>query len=311
MVSRNQDFHDSIIIDSHFHSNALLSCGAHKCRSKCHQIQDHSKMPCTEYLSSICDAGHKQSWKCGDRRSKSCPTCEREAKLARAKQKRDLDAQQKRDEEQRVHLAHMDALDAQIAQEHRAREDARLAQERSQAIKQKENDLAAQRAQRTDAAPSVSTTQTSTWQQMWSPSKLLATASGILSRPTDERHVKMTPDNTPPISPSSPIKAGTSSQMPSNSTTIKPSGRPFPQLAESPSKKEWLRQKNMEGANNPSIDAIMDMTGLEGVKQKVLNIKAKIDLSIRQDASLKQERFNVVLLGNPGTGRYSSLVYDI
>lgn len=300
MVSRNQDFHHSIIVDSHLYSNALLSCGVHKCSSKCHQIQDHSKMPCTEYLSSICDAGHKQSWKCSDKRSKSCTTCEREAKLAREKQKRDLDAQQKRDEEQRAHLARMDDLDAQIAQEHQAREDARLTQERLQAIKQKENDLAAQRAQ------------TSTWQQMLSPSKLLATASGILSRPTDERHVKMTPgSNTPPISPSSPIKAGTSSQMPSNSTTIKPSGRPFPQLAESPSKKEWLRQKNMEGANDPSIDAIMDMTGLEGVKQKVLNTKAKIDLSIRQNASLKQERFNVVLLGNPGTGRCSGLVYDI
>jgi hypothetical protein len=73
-------------------------------------------------------------------------------------------------------------------------------------------------------------------------------------------------------------------------------------LKVSEAKEEWERQKRVEGANNTAIDAIMGMTGLESVKAKVLRIKDKIDTSKRQNASLKNERFNIVLLGNPGTG---------
>ena len=251
-------------------------------------------MPCTERISSICDAGHKQTWKCSDGRPKTCPKCEREAKLAKERQKQEIEAQKRREIEEREHLARLDAINAQIAKELQAREDARLKQERSQAIKQKENDLTAlfaSRAKPTSTtvlpppAPVVQTSTLSTLQQMLpSPSKIFATASSMLSRSTN--------------SSLPPAKAKTTSQMPSSSAPPKP----FPKLAESLSKKEWLKQKYMEGASNPSIDAIMDMTGLEEVKKKVLNIKIKIDVSIRQNASLKQERFNAVLLGNPGTG---------
>jgi hypothetical protein len=292
-------------------------------------------MPCTERNSSFCDAGHKQSWKCSDGRPKTCPKCEREAKLAKERQEREIEAQRRRDIEQREHLARLDVINAQIDKEHQAQEDARLKQERSQSIKLKENDLAALIASRAEptvpavpdprhppaSAPEASTL--SKLQQMLpSPSNLLATASSMLSRSIDGRDVQ-TPDNASSNSSLPPVKAETTSQMPSSSdgrdvktssnnslqaetsqtTNQMPSSpKPFPKLAESPSKKEWLRQKNMEGASNPSIDAIMDMTGLEEVKKKVLNIKTKIDVSKRQNASLKQERFNAVLLGNPGTG---------
>lgn len=43
--------------------------------------------------------------------------------------------------------------------------------------------------------------------------------------------------------------------------------------------------------------------GLESVKQKFLDIKAKVDAMVRQNASLSKERFGAALLGNPGTGR--------
>ncbi|EKM48078.1 uncharacterized protein PHACADRAFT_109430, partial [Phanerochaete carnosa HHB-10118-sp] len=76
-----------------------------------------------------------------------------------------------------------------------------------------------------------------------------------------------------------------------------------PLLPLSKAEREWQRQKNTEGAHNPAIDAIMEMTGLEEVKAQVLRIKAKIDTTQRQGASLKDERFNVVLRGNPGTGK--------
>jgi hypothetical protein len=60
--------------------------------------------------------------------------------------------------------------------------------------------------------------------------------------------------------------------------------------------------KDIEGASNDSIDCIMEMIGLEEVKAQVLRIQSKIDVTRRQNASFKDERFNIVLLGNPGTG---------
>ena len=251
-------------------------------------------MPCTEHISSTCDAGHKQSWKCSDKRPKSCSKCEREAKLAKEKQKREIEEHKRQEIEEREHLARMDDINARIAKELQAREQARLEQQRSQAIKQKEDDLTALKASPTlptvpaPPAPEEASTLSKLQQMLASPSKILATASSMLSRSA----VDASPDS------SSGVKAKMTSQMPSSSAPPKL----FPKLAESPSKKEWLRQKNIDGAKNHSIDAIMDMTGLEEVKKKVLNIKTKIDISLRQSASLKQERFNAVLLGNPGTG---------
>jgi hypothetical protein len=43
--------------------------------------------------------------------------------------------------------------------------------------------------------------------------------------------------------------------------------------------------------------------GLEAVKQQFLDIKAKVDTIVRQNVSLKGERYGAVLLGNPGTGK--------
>ena len=78
-------------------------------------------------------------------------------------------------------------------------------------------------------------------------------------------------------------------------------------LKPSPSEQEWRRLKNVEGMTCSAIDAVMDMTGLEAIKEQVLKVKAKIDTSRRQGASLKNERFNVVFLGNPGTGMSKKL----
>lgn len=46
------------------------------------------------------------------------------------------------------------------------------------------------------------------------------------------------------------------------------------------------------------------MTGLEDVKKQVLSIRNKVDTSIRQGTDLKGERFNISMLGNPGTGAF-------
>src|SRR6201999_3418475 len=85
----------------------------------------------------------------------------------------------------------------------------------------------------------------------------------------------------------------------SNRTTPSPLAQPLP---DSPSRKRWENQKKYDGAFNRHIDELMRMTGLESVKKQVLTIRDKIELSRRQAMSMADERFNVSLLGNPGTG---------
>ena len=71
----------------------------------------------------------------------------------------------------------------------------------------------------------------------------------------------------------------------------------------SASEREWERQKQQEGASNEAMDLLMtEMTGLENVKEHFLRVKSKIDTARRQGVDLKQERFDIVLTGNPGTG---------
>ena len=74
------------------------------------------------------------------------------------------------------------------------------------------------------------------------------------------------------------------------------------QLNISQAKSDWDYQKSFENADNEHLDALMEMIGLESVKQQVLAIKTKIDTCLRQHVSVKDERFGVALLGNPGTG---------
>ena len=76
---------------------------------------------------------------------------------------------------------------------------------------------------------------------------------------------------------------------------------------ESEAQPDWQHRKDTDGAANPHIDAIMEMIGLEPVKQQVLRIMDKVDVNVRQGTSLSKERFNAVLLGNPGTGIIQSV----
>ncbi|KAF4611044.1 hypothetical protein D9613_006821 [Agrocybe pediades] len=139
----------------------LLSCNLHSCPSKCHQLSDHSKLICKEMMTSKCPNGHAHTWPCGKGAPLTCNKCEREQKLAKQKQQKELEAQERRDAEQKAHLAMMDSLNKQIEEEKIRQEDERLAEERRKALEQKRNDLAAMQANRTFASsrqPAQSTT---------------------------------------------------------------------------------------------------------------------------------------------------------
>jgi hypothetical protein len=69
-----------------------------------------------------------------------------------------------------------------------------------------------------------------------------------------------------------------------------------------PSAEEWEWLKEQDGAESEAMDNLMEMIGLETVKQEFLGVKNKVDTLIKQNAQLSSERFNCTMLGNPGTG---------
>ncbi|KAI0310251.1 P-loop containing nucleoside triphosphate hydrolase protein [Amylostereum chailletii] len=225
----------------------ILKCGVHKCPSKCHSLPDHSKLPCTFILESLCAQGHKRKYKCSNGPPALCDKCEKERKKQEQDRQEALELQMKREEEQRQHEQEIARLNREHAAELRRQEDIALAKQRDNAIRQKKEDIEAARARTAQNLKQATTTKT---------------IPGPISAP--------------------------------------PLAQPLP---DSPSKLEWERQKNIEGASNRHIDAIMEMTGLEAVKKQILAIKARIEVTKRQGASMVDERFNIVLLGNPGTGK--------
>jgi hypothetical protein len=65
---------------------------------------------------------------------------------------------------------------------------------------------------------------------------------------------------------------------------------------------EWEFMKQCEGVQSKPLGQLMEMIGLEEVKQAFLSIKAKVDTALRQGISMASERFSCSMLGNPGTG---------
>jgi hypothetical protein len=197
-------------------------------------------------------------------------------------------------------------LEARIDAEGQIFKDALLAQQRAQVLRQKQEDLNAAQslaASATAAAasaffsfiPSFSTSSEAQSSQVGPSSH----DPGNVSPSTEKPNSKVTPG--------SPRQSNTpSSQLaphnPPLSRPRTPPGNPATSKKSSP-EAEWQRQKDVEGANCTAVDAVMDMIGLDDIKRQILRIKDKIEVTQRQKTSIKDERFNVVFLGNPGTGR--------
>ncbi|KAK6992252.1 P-loop containing nucleoside triphosphate hydrolase protein [Favolaschia claudopus] len=252
----------------------ILNCNKHTCPSKCHQLSDHSKMECEFILRSKCPNGHAQSWQCCKGTPANCNKCDLEAKLAEQNRQRDFEFQQKREAAEKEYKEKLAAVDAKIAAQKMNSQDAQIQAQRKQALEQKERDLEDLVARGTGSVLPPRAQPDS--------SPCGATDAGT----TQEQQVKAAPSQPPSL----PVHT---SVGPSDTMAIPTSS----------SRTEWQRQKDFEGADNTAIDAIMDMVGLEEVKTTVLDIKAKIDLALRQGVSLKDERFNTTFLGNPGTGK--------
>ena len=238
-------------------------------------------MSCEHPIESTCSNGHKKWTACGKNKSSNCVQCDREQKRAKDAARREADRQAKRDADQTAHDAQIAALDTQIAAEQEKQRDRRLASERDRALAQKRQDLqdahARTNMKSTPMAPTApadpSNSAPSNSSAPSGVASLAATAQSLLSQLTSGFV-------------SNPVQ-----------TAASPSPPPV-----SPAEAEWQRQKRVEGAQNAHIDSMISMIGLEKVKQQVLDLKAEVEVSLRQGVSMNKN-LNVALLGNPGTGQ--------
>jgi len=231
-------------------------------------------------MTSYCPNNHAQTWKCHQKQPLTCRLCEREAKRAVEKQQKDFELQKKRDAEQQEHDEKMAKIREKLDAQTQAQKDLQIAKEREAALKQQEQDVkdAEERLQKQVEAEKKRKKE----EAKRAAEQAAASSSSVTAAFIDTFKTAM---NT---------LAGIPSKQPSPEKTEK--------KKESEVRSEWQRRKDTDGVSNPHIDAIMEMIGLEPVKEQVLKIMDKVDTTVRQGTSLSKERFNAVLLGNPGTG---------
>ncbi|KAF8065347.1 P-loop containing nucleoside triphosphate hydrolase protein [Lyophyllum atratum] len=265
---------------------AALACGLHKCPSKCHQLYDHSKMRCEQIVKMQCPKGHDKSNKCFEPVLPGCKKCDREAKLAEEKRQEEFARQQRRDQEEAEHLRQKKEIERELAEVQQLRRDEQLREERKNEIRQKLADLEEAKSMNQPAEPMLDTDVPT--------SSHTATLSASTPGP---QNVPPAPELLVPATKSLPTgKVPRDLKRSSTATSSTPATL-------SRSETEWQRKKTIEGVVNPSVDAIMGMTGLEEVKLQVLTILDKIEVAIRQNTEFNKDRYNVSLLGNPGTGK--------
>ncbi|KAF7330535.1 NFX1-type zinc finger-containing protein 1 [Mycena venus] len=222
---------------------------------------------CSEPCGALLRCGLHRCIRLPGSASRATINCENAENTTHAdrREAEELKRRQKQEEEQRAHEEQMAEYNAKIAREQQAAQDALLAEERAQALRQKQKDL-------DDAAARARQLPRPTLFQGFANR---SPASGQGSRASN-------PSNSGAgTAPPPPPKATTGNSGPSSSPSAKAnSGSP----AKSVSEEEWERQKRVEGSSNDAIDKIMGMIGLEDVKAQ-------------------DERFNIVLQGNPGTGK--------
>ncbi|KAL4882176.1 P-loop containing nucleoside triphosphate hydrolase protein [Aspergillus karnatakaensis] len=242
-----------------------LNCGLHDCPHKCHQLSDHSKMPCPKVVEWICPRNHKLTKPCFEQKG-YCRRCADEDKELERRRQRDMELNAKRQAKQLDYARQLALIQDEIAHERRIQQEEQDEQERQRVLKQRLEDL---ERIRTCASNTI---------QKDSSSGLSSASLELGSQP-----------------PNNQTKAA---QEASNPTT-----GPDVLQALSSAEQDWQYQKQYEGAKSKELDELMGMIGLESIKTKFLTIKSQVDAALRQKVDFKNERFGSVLLGNPGTGK--------
>ncbi|KAJ2983613.1 hypothetical protein NUW58_g6220 [Xylaria curta] len=252
---------------------ASLQCGVHKCPRSCHYRSDHSKMKCDRIVEVKCQKGHVQKRKCYEKQPLKCKQCDTEEKRAAKMLERDMELQDGRLRAQVKHDMDIAEIDLQLRKIMDEVEDKKTAHERAQALEQKKRDLEAARLLAT---------------QTFQPASPATTPSMPIPQP---------PISQPPRPPSIPSASANIANKGKDARPLGTQGQKSATTPKSPA------LKPTRGASNAAIDDLMALTGLEEVKAKFLDIKAKIETVARQGIDMKKERMGMVMLGNPGTGK--------
>ena len=252
-------------------SGTKLSCGIHDCPQRCHQLFDHSKMECHETIESTCARSHKTSRPCF-KKDYTCGVCEAEDRRRESRRQRDQKLELERETKQKEYARQLIELQDEIRHQRRILKDQSEQDEREKTLGQQQQDLKTLR-------DTVGRIQNKRRKDL-PPTNTMSQASATTALP------KVRPDSAP----------GTEQVVVDNE-----SGNGISTWTSS-SRDEWEHQKEFEGARNEALDSLMDMIGLEDVKDKFLSIKARVDTAVCQNIDVSEERFGAALLGNPGTG---------
>jgi len=239
-----------------------------------------------------CLKGHDISKKCFEPALPGCKKCDRIAKIAEEKRQKEFARQKKRDEEEAEHLRKKKEIEEQLAEQQQLLRDAQLRGERDNEIRQKLADLEEAKLMNQRPVPLPTVDIPSPQAPNTSPSSPTRSSS-----PQNSAQIP-----SPTHRPLSATPSSTVAKTPRVSKPAAAAAPPAP-IGPSPSEAEWQRKKTIEGIVNTSVDSIMDMTGLEDVKSQVLRILEKIEVATRQNTAFDKDRYNVTLLGNPGTGK--------
>ncbi|OPB46176.1 hypothetical protein A0O28_0062970 [Trichoderma guizhouense] len=74
-------------------------------------------------------------------------------------------------------------------------------------------------------------------------------------------------------------------------------------FADSPMREVWELQKRKLDQTNETMDKVVDMIGIDHIKAAFLEIKGKIDTARSRREHLRKHDLNIILTGNPGTGK--------
>jgi Cdc6-like AAA superfamily ATPase len=258
--------------------DAKLSCGVHDCPQKCHALTDHSKMACDIKLSDECPRQHELSWRCSDVRPPTCSKCDAEDLAAKERQERDAELDKIRQQKQAAYAAQLARLQDEIDQSRRRMREQCEDEDHELALRQRRQDLENVRLQSERVAKSKDA------------AKHASNDTVSASTPA-----KSSPDTTAGAPNAPNTSPNNNASFPDPSVTPAPTG--------SAAQRIWDDQKRQGAPPNRQLDELMPMIGLESVKEAFLEIKAKVELTVRQNTNLAKERFGVSFLGNPGTGK--------
>ena len=244
-------------------------------------------MKCQQVVSDQCPQGHKITWRCSVLRPASCATCDAETRRIAERQQRDLLLEQTRQEKQRAYAQQLAEIQDEIDHQRRLMRERREDSERVKVLHQHRQDLDNIRAQQQRA------------------NVLSVQRPEHRGKDHDRNKLQSLPGTypiAPEVSPRDDKHVGPSSSASTQQALSDDEAR----LTKSLAVEDWEHQKTYEDAKNESLDELMNMIGLENVKEGFLEIKADIDLAIRQNRDMQKERFGAALLGNPGTGEICS-----